>query len=191
MFGFTTWDKMTTEGQEDLAQAALKCPDSFGYRGELPLFESWSLGPTIEHRDSGVLDRANAQVLRQALEAEERFEGAYEEINCSHWGHGWTTHLCFEVKTDEGEIHPIVGWLNDWYAALADYPVADDAVFSEMEYQASLEDLEGLGAGEHASEVFGWLWSHREHRVYHDGESIAATEEDVEDALKALGLFDE
>jgi len=46
-------------------KAALERPANFGYFGgeDDGMFDTWSLGDVIEHRDSGLLDKSNAKAL--------------------------------------------------------------------------------------------------------------------------------
>ena len=86
---------------------ALERPGSFLLWGTHPrsedMFVDWSLGPVIEHRDSEVLDRANARALKRELSSDPSLEDDWMITGCSHWAVGHVDHLSFRVLEPETE----------------------------------------------------------------------------------------
>lgn len=119
-------------------EKALSRPRDFGYGGgNEEMFKTWSLGPTIQHRDSGLLDRSNALALRRYLEKDPSLADDYTIMSASHWAVGWVEHISFRVVDPDGSPSRIFRVLTAWFNALSDYPVADDSLYSEMESEAS------------------------------------------------------
>jgi hypothetical protein len=122
----------------DVKKALARVPD-FGYSGELPLFDTWSLGPTIEHRESDVLDRSNAKALREYLATLPELTDDWEITDCNHWAVGWVKHLSYRVVDADGKPSRMAGIVKAWFAALRDYPIADENLYSEMEDEEAQE----------------------------------------------------
>lgn len=115
---------------------ALAMPSDFGYRGDNEeLFETWSLGPIIETRDSDLLTRANRVALMRYLESDPSLADDYSIVGASHWACGWVDHLSFRVLDSEGKQTRIARVLAQWFDGLRDYPVADESLWSEMEFE--------------------------------------------------------
>ena len=85
-------------------------------------------GPVGQHRDSEALDRSNFEVIYDDLA--ERFRGDIEHVSFGHWATGWVEELAWNVGNTE-----LAREVERWEKALADYPVADDMHFSELEWQ--------------------------------------------------------
>jgi hypothetical protein len=189
MFASTTWDKMTDADQQSIVKSALERPREFGYHGDNEeMFQTWTVGPTILSRDSSLLEKANAKALVRELEAKPEFEDEWEIVGCSHWAVGWVDHLSFRVKDGEDKPTAILAWLNDWYAALNDYPVADDDLHSEMQWKRQMKQLRDDGAGEHVDEVVRWLDENNYQALESvEDDYLAATEDDIQEAMIALG----
>lgn len=120
---------------------ALARPRDFGWFGDRDeTFVSWSLGPTIRHRDSGILDESNARCLLRGLaSAAERGEiepESWEVVSCSHWAVGWIEHLRYRVLDDAGACTRTARWVRDWFDGLDAYPVADEGDLSELQSEA-------------------------------------------------------
>lgn len=159
-------DKITQKEIQD----ALQRPPDFGYHGDIDeLFITWTLGPVIETRDSTLLEKSNAIVLKRELEAAVK-EGEIDADNwqitsCNHWAVGWVNHLSFKVLDDNGEPTKEWYWFQEWFDALSDYPVADEEHYSLLEYEATHENIEQVGSSflhkdvpEHwVSEAYRWF----------------------------------
>jgi hypothetical protein len=184
------------------ARQALERPQSFGYFGELPLFESWGLCGPSTHRDADILTQSNYAVITTDLG--ERFPEDTEIVRSSHWAVGWTEQLAVRVLRDLPECEP--AWtgardprmcedyitdafraLLEWAEALEDYPVADEQDHSRREHEDALETLEwayGVSA-EDTPAVFSWLF---DNYSYCSGEEYR--QDAVNEALEALGLLE-
>lgn len=127
----------------------LKAPSDFAYFGELPIFTTWTLGPTINHRDADLMDKSNARFIKAVFE--EAFGPESEEcdpptgkwaiITCSHWAVGWVEHLAFEVLTPEGNVSPALEKWLEIEKQMENYPVLDEDDYSEREWEAVEENL--------------------------------------------------
>lgn len=124
-------------------------PPNFGYSGDNDqMFETWSLGPVIETRDSTLLDKANAAALKRFLDSDSSLTNQWSIEHCRHWAVGWVDHLSFRVYEDEEQTKPtrIARILFAWFAYLEDhYPVADEDLYSEMESEATHKWLKQEG----------------------------------------------
>jgi hypothetical protein len=134
-------DVSTVELTPEEITKALARPSSFGWFGldGDGMFETWSLGPCIEHRDSTILDKANAKALRRYLDARPELADDWKIVSCTHWAVGWVDHLSYRVLNHlTGEPTRVAKILKAWFANLRDvYPVADDDLYSEMESDAT------------------------------------------------------
>jgi len=126
--------------EKEIAQALAR-PRDFGWFGDRDeTFVSWALGPVIQHRDSGVLDKSNARCLLRGLaSAAERGEiepASWEVVSANHWAVGWVEHLRYRVTDETGACTRTARWVRDWFAALDDYPVADEGDLGELTVEA-------------------------------------------------------
>lgn len=118
-------------------ERALARPSSFGYSGDRDdMFTSWALGPVIETRDSDLIERSNAAALVKWLESDDACEGTWEVTRCAHWAVGWVDHLSYRVLGDDGTPTRIARLVKLWFAALAEYPIADEDRLSELQCEA-------------------------------------------------------
>lgn len=135
------------------AETLLKHPADFGYFGDNDqMFKTWTLGPVIHHRDSGVLHKSNSRVLfaRLAKEAEAGLiePDSWEEVECNHWVVGWVCHLSYRVLDDQGEPTKIARFLRLWMDYLMEvYPIADDDDHSELEAEETRDNVRFIGEG--------------------------------------------
>ncbi len=130
-------------------ERALARPDSFALWSDADhaehMFETWSLGPVIVTRDSGTLDRANAEALKRHLATMPEMARYWTITRCSHWAVGWVEHLSYQVVTRRGEPTLMAGVVKAWFDALSDYPVADESLLSEMESEDESEAWDSYG----------------------------------------------
>jgi len=125
---------------------ALKMPRDFGYHGDLPIGDTWTLGPVIETRDSGLLDQSNAAILQKMLESREEFNGQWEIVHCGHWAVGWVDHLSFKVITEV--LHSsvptkIAQFIFEKLEYLKNvYPILDEQDYSRREHDALYENMQ-------------------------------------------------
>lgn len=126
-------------------RAVIKRPSDFGYHGDLPIGETWALGPVIVQRDSGPLDQVNDKAIR-AMFAEafgpEGEENGWEVTRCGHWAVGWVEHLSFRAVDDDGQATPQFQLWRDIEDRMDSYPVLDEDALAEAEYDALIEHLE-------------------------------------------------
>jgi len=181
---------------------ALRRPSDFGLSSENPhfseMFHTWSLGPVIRHRDSGLLTQVNADALEKHLKEEHpELEGEWQITGCNHWAVGWVDHLSFHAVNDDGSPTKIFQVLKEWDAALADYPCADDEELSKREYEDTLENIGNEGQPSKKApkdweeKVFGWLWDNDQRAVEPvDGHGGYPSREEVNKALSALGWLE-
>lgn len=124
--------------------AALKPPSDFGYSGDLPIGTTWSLGPIIETRDSGPLERANSKSVQEAFR--DRFgseceENGWEVTRCSHWAVGWVEHLSFRAVDDNGiPTEQFIEMLR-LNAEVEERCVLDEELLSQLEHEDLIEYL--------------------------------------------------
>lgn len=133
-------------------------PTSFAYFGDLPIGDSWSLGPVILTRDSGPLDESNAATLKKELTSDPTLAEDWTITRASHWAVGWVEHLSFRVVEPDGSASRVARFLEGWFESLSDYPVADDDDHSEREHESALESWDFWGyrdAADHMRKVFG------------------------------------
>lgn len=135
---------------QEFVKLAKTRPNDFGYHGDLDLFNTWTLGQVLEHRDSGLLDQSNSAMIQKALEEHPEFEGQWAITHCGHWAVGWVDHLSYKViETRRAVLHttvytiaPVAQFIKSLYDQLDDYPILDEEDYSEREYEATWENLE-------------------------------------------------
>lgn len=179
---------------------ALKIPSDFGYSGDLPIGETWSLGPALEHRDSDLLAKSNSDALKKYLESDPSLADDWQIVTCRHWEVGWIEHLAFRAVEDDGETPTrIFRVLLEWTSALLDYPVADDSDYARREHEAALENIESEGyrflkddaPDDWAAKVFSWLWDNNQEELENsDGNGAYPSEFAVLQAMYSLRLTD-
>ena len=115
-------------------------PDA-AYYGERP---DW-LVAHVTNRDAETLTRANHQAIASRLELADPADWARE--TSGHWAVGWLESI---VVRPGSEAHAIAQRAAD---ELADYPVLDDEVYSDMEYEEAMENA--------SFEYQYWYWAQR------------------------------
>lgn len=144
--------------------------------------KDWSLGPTIVHRDSGLLDESNAYALEEELKRMSALgvfsEDDWDIAECSHWAVGWVKHLTFwavdlgetpEDPDEEVELKPttVFRFVEHWYSNLERYSIADEEDYSRRQMEGLEEDIKweysnivGDNAPDDwAEQLAGELWS--------------------------------
>ena len=102
-------------------------PTCFDFRGiGLEDRQDWYVAPVSQTRDSEALELSNFAVVLKSLEEADTGEDV-EVHRFGHWGPGWFEIILVRPDT------PAYKEAQDWEAALADYPVADDMHYSELE----------------------------------------------------------
>jgi hypothetical protein len=138
----------TFEVTPELIAEALARPSDFGWSGRPEMFKTWSLGPALQNRDSGLLDQSNAAALIEFLLSDPSLVGEYKVVRSAHWAVGWVEQLSFHAieKPKKGQKPVptrIFAIIAEWFDYLkTDYPVADDEDYSQRESEATLEHIE-------------------------------------------------
>ncbi len=180
---------------------ALRRPGSFMYMGDNEeMFETWSLGPTIQHRDSPILDKSNAAAMISTLEADPTLADDWYVSESSHWGVGWVEQLSFKVVDTDGKPSRVARVIKGMMDSLEEYPVLDDSAFSEMEHEATLKNIGGhyKGSGLHddtpddwGSQMLSWFWDNDQDAVENsEGGGGYPSDKQFEKAARALGFWD-
>ena len=149
------------------------------------------------HRDSGLLDQSNAQIIADALK---RFsEGDDPDVvfeSHHHWAVGHVDGFSVRVFHN-GQITEAFKAYHELAERMAAYPILDETDYSNREYEATLENIplaawrlkhqydlpEGWDG-----EVYSWLSDHRYSALDNtDDQGGWPDEDDVKDAFEALG----
>lgn len=109
-------------------------PTQFDHHIRIEGRENWILAPVSQTRDSGILARANFQAVLEDLGGESE---TLEVHRFGHWGPGW-----YEIIIVSPERAKEV---EEWEAALENYPVADEDLMSRMEWEEACETWEHMG----------------------------------------------
>lgn len=183
--------------RESVMEECLAMPLHFGYHGNKPIGETWSIGPCIETRDSELISQSNSEVIQQLFDELVDSED-WEILECQHWAYGWVNHLSFRVKDEEGKpTDAIKLWLL-LQDAIKEYPILDEENLHEKEYAAMNEDINWFL--NHTSEVdLETLPDNAELRIHlwlsaRDidwDESDGYNGSDMEEAAKSLGYLKE
>lgn len=99
--------------------------------------QDWFVAPVIQTRDSEVLERSNFAVVLREIEKVNKednpndvdFMDSYEVHRFGHWGPGWYEIILCRPESKCARVAA------EFACALADYPIADDSHFSEMELE--------------------------------------------------------
>ena len=100
------------------------------------------VAPVSVTRDSLLLERVNWQVVTADLEQVSQHDET-ESVCMGHWACGW--YELFLVHADDTAALKAA---DEWACALADYPVADESLWSDAEYEALSEYWERCSVSE-------------------------------------------
>ena len=195
------FSKMTGPQIANWISQATQRPQDFGYHGDnKEIFETWSLGQVIQHRDSGILDKSNAAAIVKHLESDPSLKEDWEVISCSHWGVGWVEQLSFKVVDEDGNPSRVARVIKGLMDALEEYPVLDDESYSNMEYEATMKNISGhyKRNGMHddvpedwPSQMFSWFSNNDQESIEPaDGDGGYPSDVQFEKAARALGFWD-
>jgi len=95
----------------------------------------------VSNRDSDILDRANAQAIAAELAAYIE-SGDVVEQRHSHRACGYVDGFAIRVYNDDGSITDAFRCWADLQSKLADYPILDESLYSELECEAQNESWE-------------------------------------------------
>lgn len=195
---------MTQLGELELEEAAKEAAgnwqrfQAFAWWREREIEDSdnWSIIYT-HHRDSGLLDQSNAEVISKAMEpfADTEDPDVVFESH-SHWAVGSVDGFSVRVFRD-GKITEAFRIYHELAEQMANYPILDETDYSNREYEATLENLPlaawkvkneyELPDGWEA-EVYSWLSEHRWAAIENvDDQGGWPSEEELTEAFDALG----
>ena len=159
--------------------------------------ENWSIIYT-HHRDSGLLDQSNAEVIAKTLTpftTNEDPDVVFESH--AHWAVGHVDGFSIRVYRD-GEITDAFRAYRGLMERLDGNPVLDEADYGRREYEAALENIEDAAWRIRSSyelndgwevETYEWLSAHRPGAVENEDDRGAyPSESDLVDAFNGLGF---
>ena len=130
----------------DMAKRSLERPDDFGYWGNADMFNTWGWAGIDYHRDSGILDHANYQAFHRDIVPD--YIHHFESERMNHWAVGWVERTLVKVLHNE-EDGAIFDNITEAFCEtvavldnLHEYPVLDDELYCEMEWQKNISILE-------------------------------------------------
>lgn len=201
---------MYTDIDASTIELALRRPDSFGYRGDLDLFETWGL--TIGRtRDSAILDVSNFEVITRDML--ERFPDDCEIVGSSHWANGWADQLAVRVLVPMRErrtcrrfgpaprempdyvdaygarymIAPAFREIMSWRDTLESYPAADDSHLSALEHAELIEHISSMRLDHDDDHYVNWQtidaddWQERFARELFNSAGVCRTDDMPDD----------
>lgn len=122
--------------RQEFIQKALTKQKGFGWSFEAhpELFITQGMTIFSVNRDSTALDRSNWAVITRDLL--QRLPKRFEIMTCNHWACGWVEHLLINIDENLA-IDAVIEWIEK----LADYPVADEDHYSNLQYEDAVESL--------------------------------------------------
>lgn len=108
--------------------------DSKGLSGEYHGISKFLVAPCAQTRDSDCLERANFDALLKALGGESK---SVQVHRFGHWANGW-----FELILISPKAKKKIKIADDIEAGLADYPVVDDALYSQYESEENWQSVQ-------------------------------------------------
>jgi hypothetical protein len=183
----------------DMAQQSLKRPEDFGYWGNVELFHTWGWAGIDYNRDSGVLDRANYQAFHRDIVSQ--YEDHFTSERMNHWAVGWVERTL--VKVLHNDVDGVI-YTNITQAfcetlsaleSLQEYPVLDDALYSDMEWEENMRVIEEVAPEMINHDIEGWSEKLLSALYDNDVEMIPdadcyASEDDMMAAAYDCGLCD-
>lgn len=173
--------------------------DSFAWfrRSELEEPEKWAIIYT-HNRDSGLLDQSNGQVIAEELA---KFaEGDDPDVvfeSHNHWAVGHVDGFSIRVYKKR-KITEAFRVYHELAERMENYPILDEADYSEREYDATLIGIfSAAGSLKHDYElpegwqdqVYSWLSENEETEIENcDDQGGYPSEEAIERAFEALGF---
>lgn len=199
------FSKMTTEQIDEWKADALRRPSDFGYFGDNEeMFETWTLGPVIETRDSEIREKANAASIKKMLESDPSLEEDWEITGCKHWAVGWVDQVSFRVIDEKGELTRISRVIKGIFDSLEDGAILDEGLRSEMEYDDTLSNIRNHWNGSSSikddapedwpSQMYTWWSEADDYEAIDDPDGRAGgypSKEQFEECARALGFWDE
>lgn len=199
------FSKMTTEQIDEWKADALRRPSDFGYfGGNEEMFETWTLGPVIETRDSEIREKANAASIKKMLESDPSLEGDWELTGCKHWAVGWVDQVSFRVIDEKGNLTRISRVIKGIFDSLADGEILDDGLYSQMEYDETINNIRNHWNGSSSikddapedwpAKMYNWWHEAEDYDAVDDPDGRGGgypSKEQFEECARALGFWDE
>jgi len=163
---------------------------------EIDESDNWAIHYT-HHRDSGLLDQSNAEVIRKAMlpftDTEEP-DVVFESH--SHWAVGSIDGFSIRVFR-HGQITDAFTKYHKLVERMTNYPILDEADYSNREYEATVENI-GSAAWKlrhdyelpdgWQEEVYSWLSENRYSAIENsDDQGGYPSEDELTEAFEALG----
>ena len=158
--------------------------------------QNWAIIYT-HHRDSGLLDQSNAKVIAKAMATftdTENPDVVFESHN--HWAVGHIDGFSLKVFRN-GEVTEAFKTYHDLAEQMADYPILDESSYSEMELEATLENLTDAAwrlkdthdlPEDWESQVYEWFSDNDSGAIEnHDDQGGYPSQEQLETAFQRLG----
>ncbi len=198
------FSKMTKEQIAEWKAEALQAPSDFGYYGDREeMFETWTLGPVIETRDSEIREKANASAIKKMLKADPSLEKDWEITSCKHWAVGWVEQISFRVVDEEDKLTRISRIIKGIFDSLEENPVIDDGLYSEMEFEDTLSNIRNHWPGSSSlkddvpedwpTQMYSWWSDAEDYEAIDDPDGRGGgypSKEQFEECARALGFWD-
>lgn len=130
------------------AKDGLQKPEDFGYWGSDDMFKTWGFCGVDKNRDSDLLEISNFEVITRDLIS--KFPNDFKIENYSHWMVGNVDRLVCRIlkyelpfidQVKEKDITTAFIAAMEWLDILRDYPVADEADYSDKQYEQSIAEI--------------------------------------------------
>lgn len=131
------------------AKDGLEKPSDFGYWGSDDMFKTWGFCGVDKNRDSDLLEICNFDYISKDLL--NNFPDDFRIENYSHWAVGNVDRLVcrilkqelpFKDEIKEEDITVAFCAAMEWLDNLNDYPVADEGLYSDMQFEQAMKEIE-------------------------------------------------
>jgi len=183
---------------QNMAEQATTKPDDFGWWGREDMFETWGFTGISYNNSSSVMEESNFEVISKDLL--EKYPDDFKIITMKHWAVGQVTTMIVRVYDDNPETGELTvsepfKELITWHDHLADYPCADDAHYSEKDYEEVLKYIRDFAnpmisqVDDFDSEIYSYLSNEEDIYMSYDGSELPSEEEMIRAAFW-LGFID-
>jgi len=137
-----------TENILKCAKDGLQKPEDFGYWGSDDMFKTWGFCGVDKNRDSDLLEISNFDFITKDLIS--KFPNDFKIENYNHWMVGNVDRLVCRIlkyelpfidEVKEEDITTAFIAAMEWLDILRDYPVADEADYSDKQYEQSIAEI--------------------------------------------------
>jgi hypothetical protein len=137
--------------------------DSFAWHEQPDDAKRWGHF-TLSHRDSDNISKSNEQAI-ETIFSDEQYANDVRFEQHGHWAVGHVSVLTCRVYDAEGGITPAFEKLFEIAQALADYPILDEELHSQMDFDDQHEAISDAGRyvaddapDDWVQQVWDWLW---------------------------------